>query len=146
MSEYPWEQINVQGLQDVAGTGKNVHYHVDFDLVCSVATSFSVHVKLPKGFFPVAGSSKFSYAGGTAQTAADPTNGANGPVWSTLPGSPCGGGTATSHVRLDFTSYSGLTLGSQTSDVDVTASGGTYAASGQAPVLVTQNWEPSDDP
>ncbi|HSC50704.1 MAG TPA: PxKF domain-containing protein [Gaiellaceae bacterium] len=145
VAEYPWEQINVQGLQDIAGTGQNVHYHVDFDLVCSVATSFSVHVKLPKGFFPAAGSSKFSYAGGTPQTAADPTLGANGPVWSTLPGSPCGGGTATRHVRLDFTSYSGLTLGSQTSDVDVTANGGTYAAANQAPVLVTQNWEPSDN-
>jgi hypothetical protein len=145
VSEYPWEQINVQGLQDVAGTGQNVHYHVDFDLVCSAATTFSVHVKLPTGFFPAAGSSKFSYAGGTPQAAADPTVGTNGPVWSTLPGSPCGGGTATRHVRLDFTSYAGLTLGSQSSDVDVTA-GGVYSASSQAPVLVTQNWEPSDDP
>ena len=144
VSEYPWEQINVQGLQDVAGTGQNVHYHVDFDLVCSAATTFSVHVKLPSGFFPAAGSSKFSYAGGTPQATADPTVGTNGPVWSTLPGSPCGGGTATRHVRLDFTSYAGLTLGSQSSDVDVTA-GGVYSASSQAPVLVTQNWEPSDD-
>ncbi|HYX75951.1 MAG TPA: hypothetical protein VE757_02135, partial [Gaiellaceae bacterium] len=146
VAEYPWEQINVQGLQDIAGTGQNVHYHVDFDLVCSVATSFSVHVKLPKGFFPAAGSSKFSYAGATPQAAADPTLGANGPIWSTLPGSPCGGGAATRHVRLDFTSYAGLTLGSQTSDADVTANGGVYAAANQAPVLVTQNWEPSDDP
>jgi hypothetical protein len=146
VSEYPWEQINVQGLQDIAGTGQNVHYHVDFDLVCAVATSFSVHAKLPKGFFPTAGSSKFSYAGGTPVGAADPTLGPNGPVWSTIPGTPCGGGTATRHVRLDFTSYAGLTLGSQTSDVDVTAAAATYSAPNQAPVLVTQNWEPSDDP
>ncbi|MGB2875383.1 MAG: PxKF domain-containing protein, partial [Gaiellaceae bacterium] len=145
VADYPWEQINVQGLQDVFGTGKNVHYHVDFDLVCSLATSFSVHVKLPSGFFPVAGSSAFSYAGGSPLAASDPTSGANGPVWSNLPGSPCGGGTATRHVRLDFTSYAGLTIGTQTSDVDVTANG-TYAALKQAPVLVTQNWEPSDDP
>ena len=146
VSEYPWEQVNVQGLQDVAGTGKNVHYHVDFDLVCSQATTISsVHVKLPTGFFPVAGSSKFSYAGGTPLAAADPSNGSNGPVWSSIPGSPCGGGTATRHVRLDFMSYAGLTLGTKTSDVDVTANG-TYSASQQAPVLVTQNWEPSDDP
>ena len=89
VSEYPWEQLNVQGLQDVAGTGQNVHYHVDFDLVCSRATSFSLHVKLPKGFFPVAGSSQFSYAGGTPLAAANPTVGADGPVWSAIPGSPC---------------------------------------------------------
>ncbi len=148
VAEYPWEQINVQGLQDIAGTGQNVHYHVDFDLVCTLATGFSVHVKLPKGFFPVAGSSKFSYAGGTPVAAVDPTAGANGPVWSTIPGSPCGGGTLTRHVRLDFTSFAGLTLGAQASDVDVTPTGTTsaYAATNQAPVIVTQNWEPSGNP
>jgi hypothetical protein len=146
VSEYPWEQINVQGLQDVAGTGQNVHYHVDFDLVCSVATSFSVHVKLPNGFFPMAGSSKFTYGTDAPLAAADPSSTSNGPVWGKLPGSPCGGGTATRHVRLDFTSYAGLTLGSQSSDVDVTAVGSTYSALNQAPVVVTQNWEPSGNP
>jgi hypothetical protein len=146
VSEYPWEQLNVQGLQDVAGTGQNVHYHVDFDLVCSRATSFSLHVKLPKGFFPVAGSSLFSYAGGTPLAAANPTVGADGPVWSAIPGSPCAGGTATRHVRLNFTSYAGLTLGSQTSDAEVTAGGTLSSATGQAPVVVTQNGEPNDNP
>jgi hypothetical protein len=145
VSEYPWEQINVQGLQDVAGTGQNVHYRVDFDLVCSRATSFSLHVKLPKGFFPAAGSSQFSYAGGTPLAAANPTVGADGPVWSAIPGSPCAGGTATRHVRLNFTSYAGLTLGSQTSDAEVTAGGTLTSATGQAPVVVTQNGEPNDD-
>jgi hypothetical protein len=146
ISEYPWEQLNVQGLQDVAGTGQNVHYHVDFDLVCSGATTFSLHVKLPKGFFPVAGSSQFSYAGGTPLTAANPTVGADGPVWSVIPGSPCAGGTATRHVRLNFTSYAGLTLGSQTSDAEVAAGGTLTSATGQAPVVVTQNGEPNDNP
>jgi hypothetical protein len=146
VSEYPWEQINVQGLQDVAGTGQNVHYHVDFDIVCSQATSFSVHVKLPNGFFPMAGSSKFTYGTDAPLAAADPSSTSNGPVWAKIPGSPCGGGTATRHVRLDFTSFAGLTLGSQTSDVDVTAVGGTYSALNQAPVVVTQNWESNDTP
>jgi hypothetical protein len=147
VSEYPWEQINVQGLQDVAGTGQNVHYHVNFDLVCSQATSFSVHVKLPDGFFPMAGSSKFTYGTDAPLAAAEPNSTSNGPVWGKIPGSPCGGGTATRHVRLDFTSYPGLTLGSQSSDVDVTAVGGTpQSASNQAPVVVTQNWEPSENP
>ena len=145
-SDYPWEQINVQGLQDVAGTGKNVRYHVDFDLACSLASSFSVHVKLPSGFFPIAGSSAFSYAGGPSQSAVDPTSTANGPVWSALPGSPCNESSLTRHVRLDFASYAGLTLGTQTSSVDVSANGSYPPVANQAPVLVTQNWEPSDDP
>ena len=84
VSDYPWEQINVQGLQDVAGTGQNVRYHVDFDLDCSIATSFFVHVNLPDGFFVVPGSSAVSYAGAAPIAAPDPVNGSN-PVWQTLP-------------------------------------------------------------
>jgi hypothetical protein len=145
LSEYPWEQILVQGLQNVAGTGQNVHYHVDFDLVCSVATSFRVHVDLPQGFFPAAGSSTFSYAGGTPVAAADPTGPPSDPVWTMVGSGPCAGaGGATQHVRLNFTSYAGLTLGTQRSNVDVIVNDGSYSAADQAPVLVTQNWEPND--
>ena len=145
VSDYPWEQINVQGLQDVAGTGQNVRYHVDFDLDCSIATSFFVHVNLPDGFFVVPGSSAVSYAGAASIAAPDPVNGSN-PVWQTLPGSPCGGSTLTRHVRFDFSSFAGLTLGTQSSSVDVTAGNGKYFALDQAPVLVTQNGEPNEDP
>src|SRR5207253_929985 len=144
LSDYPWEQIKVQGLQDVAGTQQNVHYHVDFDLVCSVATSFSVHATLPQGFFPVAGSSTFSYAGGVPVPAAEPSGPPGDPVWSMAPPGPCVSGGATQHVRLNFQSYAGLTLGTQRSNVDVTANDGVYSAPDQAPVLVTQNWEPND--
>ncbi len=145
LADFPWELADVQGLQDVAGTGQNVHYHVDFDLVCAAATSFSVHVHLPDGFFPVKGSSTVAYGAAAAIPATDPTGPAGDPVW-TAPGSPCGASSATQHVRLNFQSYAGLTLGSQTSDVAVTAADSTYSASNQASVLVTQNWEPSDDP
>ena len=145
LSDYPWEQLNVQGLQDVAGTGQNVRYHVDFDLDCSIATSFFVHVNLPDGFFAVPGSSAISYAGGAPVALPDPVNASN-PVWQNFPGSPCGGSTLTRHLRLDFSSFAGLTLGTQNSSVDVTANSGKYFALDQAPVLVTQNWEPSDDP
>jgi hypothetical protein len=144
LSEYPWEQILVQGLQNVAGTGQNVHYHVDFDLVCSVATSFRVHVHLPQGFFPAAGSSTFSYAGGTPIAAAEPTGPPSDPVWTMAGSGPCVAGGATQHVRLNFTSYAGLTLGTQSSNVDVFINDGAYSAADQAPVLVTQNWEPND--
>ena len=145
VSDYPWEQINVQGLQDVAGTGQNVRYHVDFDLDCSIATSFFVHVNLPDGFFAVPGSAAVSYAGGAPIAAPDPVTASN-PVWQTLPGSPCGGTTLTRHVRFDFSSFAGLTLGTQSSSVDVTAGNGKYFALDQAPVLVTQNGEPNEDP
>ena len=145
LSDYPWEQIKLQGLQDVIGTGKNVRYHVDFDLNCALATSFTVHVNLPDGFFAVPGSSAVSYGGAAPVAVSDPVNGANGPRWLELPGSPCGTSTLTRHMRLDFSSYVGLNIGRQTSSVDVTTSG-KYFAVDQAPVLVTQNWEPSDDP
>ncbi len=149
LADYPWEQINIQGLQDVAGTGQDVRYHLDFDLDCSLATSFTASVKLPDGFFPKVGTSQISYAGGVPQAIADPTGGPSSPTW--VPPSPCAGSTLTRHVRLDFTSFAGLTLGSLSSSVTVNTSkgeiaGGSYSASGQAPVLVTQNWEPNDDP
>ena len=102
LSDYPWEQINVQGLQDVAGTGQNVRYHVDFDLDCSHRDELLVHVNLPDGFFPVPGSSAFSYAGARRSRPPNPIVRLRTPVWPTLPGSPCGGGTLTRHVRLDF--------------------------------------------
>ncbi len=149
LADYPWEQLNVQGLQDVAGTGQDVRYHLDFDLDCSLATSFTANVHLPDGFFPKAGSSQVSYAGGAPQAIADPSGTPGSPTWT--PPNPCAGSTLTRHMRLDFTSFAGLTLGSQSSSVSVaTAKGeigaGTYSASSQAPVLVTQNWEPNDDP
>ena len=146
LSDYPWEQIKVQGLQDVAGTGKNVRYHVDFDLDCSIGTSFFAHVNLPDGFFVVPGSSQVSYGGGAPLAAPNPVNGANGPIWRDLPGGACGGSTLTRHMRLDFTSYAGLTIGTQASSVDVTVNEAKYFAVDQAPVLVLQNNEPSDDP
>ena len=78
-ADYPWEQLSIQGLQDVAGTGQNAHYHVNFDLSCSAAQNiegpptFSVHVNLPSGFFPVAGSSRFTFAGGDPVNVGNPT-------------------------------------------------------------------------
>jgi hypothetical protein len=151
LADYPWEQISLQGLQDVVGTGKNVHYHLDFDLDCTRASRFDAKIALPDGFFPVAGSSKISYDGGAAQAVPDPTGSdPSTPVWSNLSGS-CGADTVSRHVRLDFTSFAGLTLGTQASSVSVTPSNGeiglgTITVGGQAPVLVTENWEPSDDP
>ena len=152
LADYPWEQIKVQGLQDVAGTGQNVRYHADFDLACTLAGQARVTVNLPSGFFVVPGSAQASYDGGAPIAAPNPTGSdPSTPVWSTLPGTPCPAGVGSRHVRLDFTSFAGLTLGTQSSSVSVTAlngelGAGTYSAANQAPVLVTQNWEPNGDP
>ena len=90
-----------------------------------------------------------SYDGGTPQPLANPTGPPGSPVWT--PTNPCAGSSLTRKVVLDFTSFAGLTLGTQTSSVSVIATNGevgagTYPADCQAPVLVTPNWEPSDDP
>ena len=151
LSDYPWEQIKIQGLQDVAGTGQNVRYHADFDLACPLATQAKVTVTLPNGFFVVAGSAQVSYDGAAPIAASNPSGDPSTPVWNTLPGTPCPAGSGGRHVRLDFTSFAGLTLGSQSASVSVTAlngelAAGTYSSANQAPVLVTQNWEPSGDP
>jgi hypothetical protein len=147
LTNYPWEQIALEGLQDVAGTTKVLHYHVDFDLSCAVATSFDVTVNLPKGFTPVLGSTRFSYAGGTAVVGRNPSGNDSGDyVFSSEGTSPCAGSTATRHVRMDFNAYPGLTLGDHTSDATVTTPTQTQTVNDSATVQVLQNHEPNDDP
>ncbi|MGB2953519.1 MAG: PxKF domain-containing protein [Gaiellaceae bacterium] len=150
-SFYPWEQIPLQGLQDVVGTGQNAHYHVDFHLDCTNTTSFTVRVQLPRGFFPVPGSSVLSFTGGTPQALGDPTlrndseSGQTTATWSSFPAAPCAG-APNRDLELSFASFVGLTLGDQLSNGSVSAVGITHDAPEHAPVLVTQNHEPNDDP
>ena len=147
LTNYPWEQIALEGLQDVAGTTQVLHYHVDFDLSCAVATAFDVTVNLPKGFMPVLGSTRFSYAGGAAVVGLNPSGNDSGDYVFTSGGtSPCGGTTATRHVRMDFSAYPGLTLGDHTSDATVTTATQTQTVNDSAPVQILQNHEPNDDP
>jgi hypothetical protein len=147
LTNYPWEQIALEGLQDVAGTTRVLHYHVDFELSCAVATTFDVTVNLPQGFMPVLGSTRFSYAGGAAVVGGNPSGNDSGDYLFASQGtSPCGGSTATRHVRMDFSAYPGLTLGDHVSDATVTTPTQTQTVNDQAPVQVTQNHEPNDDP
>jgi hypothetical protein len=154
-TSYPWEQLPLQGLQDVVGTGQNAHYHVTFDLKCGITSDFRVQVKLPLGFFPVPGSSKFLF-NGTAQTVADPalatvkSDGEGGVPTATqgtwnAPATACAAG-GTVHAELTFAAFTGLTIGDQPSRATVTSVGIPHDATGTAPVLVTQNHEPNDDP
>ncbi len=146
LSNYPWEEIAVTGLQDVAGTSP-LHYHVDFDLDCGSATTFNVTVNLPDGFLPVLGSTKFAYAGGGEVAGLNPTANDGGDfVFKPTGTSPCGTSTALRHVRMNFNAYAGLTLGDHTSDATVTTATQTETVNDRAPVLVVQNHEANDDP
>ncbi len=146
LTNYPWEEIALAGLQDVAQSTNQLHYHVDFDLDCSLATSFAVTVNLPNDFIPVLGSTRFSYAGGAPAVGRNPTANDGGDLVFTPEGTtPCAG-TTTRHVRMDFTVYAGLTLGDQVSDASVTTATTTKSVNDGAPVLVTENHEPNDDP
>ena len=146
LSNYPWEEIAVNGLQDVAGAPP-LHYHVDFDLNCAAATTFDVTVNLPGGFFPVLGSVTYAYAGGAAVTGRNPTANDGGDFLFKPDGtSPCGGTTQVRHVHLNFDAYPGLTLGDHSADATVTTPTQTATVNDKAPVLVVQNHEANDDP
>jgi hypothetical protein len=147
LSAFP--DVPLQGLQDKVGTGKNAHYHVDFDLACGSTSSFKVSVRLPFGFYPVAGSSKFTYGSAAPVAAQDPTlttgkDGTTTAAWTT-PAGACPS-TDTQQVGVDFASFVGLRLGDQPSTASVVALGVTHNAPEHAPVLVTENQEPNDDP
>ena len=152
-SLYPWEQIDLQGLQDVAGSGKNVDYHVDFDLACSLTSSFTIRAKLPSGEFVVPGSSSVVYGLAAQQPAQNPTydNDTNRFSWTTssgagaLPAGVCPTGTTMRHVRLNFSAYERLAIGEHTAGANVDAAGQTWGVSNRAPVFVTQTGEPNDD-
>jgi hypothetical protein len=146
LSNYPWEEIAVTGLQDVANAPP-LHYHVDFDLNCAQATTFEVTVNLPAGFLPVLGSTTYSYAGGNPVTGRNPTANAGGDfVYKPDGTNPCAGSTNVRHVHLNFNAYPGLTLGDHTADATVTTASQTATANDKAPVLIVQNHEPNDDP
>jgi hypothetical protein len=147
---YPWEQIPVQGLQDVVGTGKNAHYHVTFTLACSSTSSFKVTAQLPAEFFPVQGSSTFTFGSSTVNAGNPALIVAQGKptvaTWTAPAGACTGAAGGAQPVRLDFAAFTGLTLGDQPSTASVSAVGITREAPEHAPVLVTQNHEANDDP
>jgi Mg-chelatase subunit ChlD len=145
LTNYPWEEISVEGLQDVAQSPSQLHYHVDFDLDCSLATTFTTTVNLPDGFIPLLGSTRFTYGGGQPVVGRNPSANDGGDLVFTPDGTtPCG--TGVRHVRMDFTAFAGLTLGDQTSDVSVSTATRTTSANDAAPVQVTENHEANDAP
>jgi hypothetical protein len=150
-SDFPWEQLPVQGLQSVAGTGENATYHLSVGVDCSVVDDFQASVTLPDGFFPVAGTSTLSFGGGAQVPTDDPTPFSSivieGPppneyTWSIeCPGDT----TAVTDAVLTFQAYAGLTLGTQTSSASVRLARFVDSVDDTAPIDVTQNWEANED-
>ncbi|HVL91655.1 MAG TPA: PxKF domain-containing protein, partial [Actinomycetota bacterium] len=145
-ADYPWERLPIDGLQTDAG-GPSLVYHVDYDFDC---TPFSpptdITVSPPPGFQYVPGSSLFSFGASSPQAAVDPVAAGGTLRWSALPSNPCGGLEGEEqHVRLSYRMRPGFTLGQFSSKVDAVVFRAAASASG-APVHVTQNFEPNEDP
>ena len=145
LENYPWQTIPLGGLQDVAGTGANPHYTVDFDLDCGLASSVTaVKLTLPPGFLPAPGTTRWTFGAAATATGPNATKDGGGYRWAP-PASVCGATTATRHVTLGIDAFAGLELGDFSTAATVTASSGaTLSVTGQAPVLVAQNHEPND--
>jgi hypothetical protein len=146
----PWEQLPIQGLQPYSKTKSKVTYTVSATVDCSVVASLAYKVHLPDGFFPVDGTAKQSVNGGVGVgvgvpdvlgRTADAAAKLNTYSWPLT----CSGGLPSTNVTLTFDAYAGLGLGTFTSEA--TAAAGTFAISSTgAPVSVTQNLEPNNDP
>ena len=66
---FPWEQLQIQGLQPYSATKSTVHYTISTNVECSLVTEFTITAHLPKGFFPVDGSAQVA-VGNNAPTSA----------------------------------------------------------------------------
>ncbi len=144
LENLPWESWPFAGFQQFAGTGDVVHYHLTAPVPCN--TAYKLRAVLPNGFLVKAGTSALAVGAAAAKAVADPAQDADGATWSVLPqATGCvGGGNQT--VRLDFQGLAGFRLGEQTSIVRLIVGSTTSAATGQAPVTVTQTNEPDGDP
>ena len=109
-------------------------------------TAYTLRAVLPNGFLVKAGTSALAVGAAAAKAVADPAQDADGATWSVLPqATGCVGG-GKQNVRLDFQGLAGFRLGEQTSIVRLIVGSSTSAATGQAPVTVTQTNEPDGDP
>ena len=145
LENYPWHTIPLGGLQDVAGTGVNPRYTVDFDLDCALSSSVAtLTLALPPGFLPVSGSARWSFGTAAPATGTDATATRTGFAWAP-PASVCGASTVTRHVTFNVDAFAGLELGDFTAGATVrAASGASSSVAGQAPIAVGQNHEPNE--
>jgi ABC-type transport system substrate-binding protein/DNA-binding beta-propeller fold protein YncE len=149
-SALAWESFPIDGFQlfDESGITNTIRYRLRFTVTCPVPSDLSVRVTLPDGWLYKPGTTRWQY--GTTATpiaGAEPTTSSKaGARWTSFPPDPCTGGVAAREVELSFQALSGFALGSEETTASVTMAGATQQSTGQAPVLVTQNWESNDAP
>ncbi len=146
LENLPWESWPFAGFQQFAGTGDVVHYHLTAPVPCG--TPYTLRAVLPNGFIVKAGTSALAIGVGAAKAVPDPSQSTDGATWSSLPlATGCAASPGSRQtVRLDFQALAGFRLGEQSSIVRLIIGPSTSAATGQAPVTVTQNLEPDGDP
>ena len=143
-SDYPWENLPLSALEsaDVPGTGV-VTYTATFHNGGGAVPPDLV-VTLPDGFYYERGSSALSVDNGGNHSQGpidDPDVNGSQLTWH-LPGFNVG-----DDVTLTFQARPGLKLGPQSSSISLTANGfGGLNRSNQAPLTITENFEPNDDP
>ena len=146
LENLPWESWPFAGFQQFAGTGDVVHYHLTAPVPCN--TAYKLRAILPNGFLVKAGTS--AARDRRRRREGRPRPGA-GRRRRDLVASPAGDRLCArrgqqADVRLDFQGLAGFRLGEQTSIVRLIVGSSTSAATGQAPVTVTQTNEPDGDP
>ena len=146
---FPWEQLQIQGLQPYSATKSTVHYTISTNVECSLVTEFTITAHLPAGFFPVDGSAQVAFGNNAPTSAGTPVvlgQGAaaaqklNSYQWTV----DCpNGDTSTETATLTFDSWVDLNLGTFKTGATAATASSSISTTG-APVTVHQNPEASD--
>ncbi len=144
-SDYPWETLPLDqmGVQDFAGSPASLDYRVGF-LYGGPGAATSVSVTLPAGFRYNPGSSSINVVHlpvGYALLIGDPAIDGTTLTW-TFPGGFASG----DNVQVEFRARPGLELGTFTASASVSTAAVSASVVNQAPVTVTENFEPNADP
>ncbi len=136
-SDFPWESLPIDGMQDFAGFPENeLTYRAAATLKCAAGDDGMVAVRLPDGFRYVSGSAQVDVAGVTSEVP-DPLFDADGALrWQV----GCTGVPVP--VEVQFEARPGFRVGTFTADLRVSAGPRVAELAGQAPVLVTEHGEP----
>ncbi|MBW3614917.1 MAG: PxKF domain-containing protein [Actinobacteria bacterium] len=137
-SDFPWEALPIDGMQDFAGVPDNeLTYTAAATVKCAAGDDGVVAVRLPDGFRYVQGSSKVALAGVTTEGVLDPMVEPDGALkWRV----GCNGDPLP--VEVTFQARPGFRVGTFTADLRVSAGPRLDTLEAQAPVLVTEHGEP----
>lgn len=147
-SDYPWEELPLDemGVQLFAGTEQTLHYTLSFTNTGEgPALDPVVSVELPDGFVYLPGSSRLT-VGTEATPTPIPDPAGSGPLRSLtwhLEGTEV---PPDVRLQLDFQALPGLQLGIFSASASVAADEASASVDNHAPVQVTENFEPNDDP